>query len=536
MHRKGVLFGLLILGAAVAALAWPDRGKSRASRTEDTPPPHPSPRTRDPRPPNAKAPHVPAVRGRVLLASGAPGAGAQIGFGEDETVRADDQGRFRLDTPRATHVVVSLDGYAHIQRWLGPAAREQIVVLGAGAELTGSVIDEAGAPVAGIRVRCLGAAEGRADGAGRFVLRGVPMGLKLRLEAFDDERFGRAEVDVPYGAKSRATVDVRVRSQPCLVVHLRDAQDRPVKGAEVLLHSNIGLAERRPGTYRSRPVPVGEQTMMVYCPGRASVSRSFVLQGTKPNEHVVRLSDEETLRCRLVDRDDQPVAGARVTWNSLKAFAGARSDADGRFLIRGLPRTPGFVWIDPVAHARTRIADVSAGEHVFTIERAVVTGTIEPNQGETVLLVRIDDSLERIEVPLGKNGEFRILQLPVDETFTLTLALPGYAACQPTLLLLSPGEHTDLGRRHLGGHTVRGVVRLEAGEPVRDARLTIEWAEEWRRVGRVIDVDADGRFVAEHLPGDRVTAWVRAPGYAPLKWHIRPRSEPEVHLVMEPSR
>lgn len=93
-----------------------------------------------------------------------------------------------------------------------------------------------------------------------------------------------------------------------------------------------------PGVFVSGPLSVGTQTLFIAADGWPERSLEIQLDRVEEREIEVRFEDAHTLRARVVDDTGRPVEGASV---SVEMETGtAETDAEGRFVIRGLTATP----------------------------------------------------------------------------------------------------------------------------------------------------------------------------------------------------
>lgn len=366
-------------------------------------------------------------RGRVVDGTRRPVAGARVAFqrigAASTAVETDAEGRFALparidaDAPRAVACLEASDGAGRVGRKLascvpeprvGPAEVDAgTLVLAASHALTVRVSDS-GQPAAGARVEIacgharLPVGTVTADTGGVARVEGLPAGA-VYLNATLGERGGRALAFVP---DERET---RVALQALAAVELRVVEAgsaRPIEGAEVELIEAIQVPLALPG---EEGLGMGGEYVM-----------------------------ERTL------------------------LASALTDADGRLLLRGLPRG-----------ARTCLRVRAAGCAPYPDRRGSNEGFDASRSPQTIELSPL--ALRRVRFPLVA-GE---VPAPAESTALELRAAPGS---------LRPFEEPELpGPARIEGgelvvEAVTGRVALVAIAP--DGALAELWASETAELGR----------------------------------------------------
>jgi hypothetical protein len=455
--------------------------------------------------------------------------------------RTDDAGRFHLhdlETDRG-QLTVSADGHepavVTVEFPEHGAGRQDVVLPFGGKEFAGRVLDEDGAPLAGIAVRWYPRAhsdlpEGfrttETDGQGRFRLGGIPTG-RHSVQAFDPFRTFVNSQDADAGA-----TDLEFRLRPAGVIAGRvDLPDPPALKPGATLGAVVLRPLGSPGRERSHELRVADFRLEHLEPGEYDVQARISGIGTSSVERLTVRAGEETrvslapspgagLSGRVITAEDgRPVDGARVVAievtmpvNALLSSEPERmqgaggtttlSGEDGSFQLHGL------------TNARHRVAVHRAGR---------IPSLLEGNPGPEIDPLRFSlhaaGSL-RIEVSAADEGLFVVLRYPNgasrlelgrDESQVLFDDLPtgvyeisidgedvGYRA----LPLVREGETTSLSlappeasRRFTG--------RFAFPEGVPRSYFVFAWWEKggvtWIRCGRL---RKDGAFEITGLPDD----------------------------------
>jgi uncharacterized GH25 family protein len=322
-----------------------------------------------------------ALSGRVLNARGAPVAGARIwavpaGNGDmqdflvpllnpHEAATSDATGNFRIeDLAPGNHVVrAKASGRrALVRRDVEiPASggdREIVLQFAAGLAIEGVVRDDAGHPIAGAEVdvtsedvnRLLAALQSgvlpttkmKTSKDGMFRIVGLEPGT-YRVEVTKKGLTREAREKVVAGGPPLAIVMVTGHEIAGTVV---GPDGRPVNRAwiSVLGRSDTVFTDAK-GAFRIEGLAAGTFTITVKPPGQKSGLGGATVAGVRAGtmDLVIRMKKALTITGIVVDREGQPVVGARVIgmpWNEdgLRGSAGGmntRTDATGAFVIDG---------------------------------------------------------------------------------------------------------------------------------------------------------------------------------------------------------
>ncbi|RMH01003.1 MAG: carboxypeptidase regulatory-like domain-containing protein [Planctomycetota bacterium] len=217
-------------------------------------------------------------------------------------------------------------GYAPRRAPVEDPSRPVTVRLVPEVQVSGSVVDEAGAPVAEAEIRLTGPPQldGLPDPAvsgpdGSFVLAAPgagTYGLKVRSAAGADVFLEGIEV-----AEGMEPLRVVVRGSGGVIVRVSERGGGPIEGAEVELRST-SVALARDGSKRTRTdsagvarilsVDPGSWILRVAAPGYAEVRRRHQQRSAGPEEIRVELAQPGTLEATVVDRSGLPVPGFQV--------------------------------------------------------------------------------------------------------------------------------------------------------------------------------------------------------------------------------
>lgn len=348
------------------------------------------------------------IAGSVVSAAGAPSAaGTLVNAVAAETgsrprqVRADAQGRFAFDDLEPGRYVI----WARQGAWvgfhseplplaLGDQARGVDVALRRAATVTGRILDDRGAPIAGVRIRLLpsprsdlgfGSGQGSAISArdGRYTIAGVLAGqYRLRAEAAARAPGETREIAVSDGADQILNADLRLGAAPgpgrgrdaggrpaFIRGHVRWHDGAPAAGVRVHWLPARGGRDStavvgKDGSYQLGPLPaslgrcqaeypsdpvagLGAPTLGGLGRGRQQRLGLDLAPGQQRNDvDLVLLRDDQIIAGQLHGPDGRPIAGALVwasqlpggEWNEAESGRPrAVSDRDGRFVILGVP-------------------------------------------------------------------------------------------------------------------------------------------------------------------------------------------------------
>jgi len=277
----------------------------------------------------------------------------------------DENGLARIRVPSGQYCISGLHKRGYV-----PEGREEPITVGDGETkqvrcvliaaptVTGAVRNEAGNPLAGIKIEVTPAGgEPVVTGAdGKFVVGwyaglGGPQTTTSILVARDPTRnlAEIAEVDERTGS-----LDLRLKPAVIISGTVLNQEGKPLAGARVQvfvrvadrgvpmgLIEQVGTAEN--GTFEVKAVPSARQCVVTAtAAGYGSDNISVDVSNMKGNRYDVgqlklALADL-SISGVVVDVHDKPVAGAIISTagGDLRIHAGIRTDADGRFVVKGV--------------------------------------------------------------------------------------------------------------------------------------------------------------------------------------------------------
>lgn len=328
------------------------------------------------------------VEGRVTTKDGQPVPGAQVsvqsGFGGRMSALTDATGRYRLPLGTSGGFMPAMvqasapglvleGGEARVTGegggGPGPQVVQQDLVLVPAVLVLGRVVDATGQPVTGAEISVQGVGRGdnemrtpprglqaTTDARGRFVLDGLAGGTKkvtLRAEHADYIAAQGAALDLPERGEVRAD-DLVLQSGTTVTVTVVDEGGQAVEGLSVTLRPTSGNFRDRQsvttdaaGGARFLHVAAGDYEFTLEDPRHARFQHKQPVPDAPT--HAVRfvVRPARPLGGQVVTDGDQPVADAEIVVfkvesdetkvNPWEALDRARTDAEGRFQVHGLP-------------------------------------------------------------------------------------------------------------------------------------------------------------------------------------------------------
>jgi protocatechuate 3,4-dioxygenase beta subunit len=466
-----------------------------------------------------------AVAGSVVDAKGRPVAGVELaaqtlGAGLPAArlrARSDPQGRFTLgglDPARAWELRAVRSGFLPATLPLAdlkplPSRSDLRIVLRPGRPALGTVVDEAGRPVAAAEVRVLPAEESGepdfagvvrvdSDAKGRFALDTLPasrVDLEVRARGFVPTLARGLAIAPGEGAFDLGSVILASGAR--VEGFVEDPQGHPVEGAAVTVQSadqiatRLALAGSPPeergtvtgadGRFEVAGLRPGEAVgLLVRRPGYTSRTLSRL---QPPLEEPVRvvLDPASHISGRVLDEKNDPIAGAQVVLRRESGIAGtAGTDGDGRFLLEGVPSGRFALDASAQGHLASRVnaIEVSAGTDLDDLDIVLPRGA----------------ALEgTVYAPDGSPAADAVVR-----------ALPIQGGSGPALLFVVPEARTDAdGHYRLEGlregrqsvvaeHPSyrRAAREFEIQED--EARLDLRLGEGWEVTGRAVDASGRG--------------------------------------------
>lgn len=360
------------------------------------------------------------VRGRVFDAAGSPRSGVRVKFtpmtsknAATPTATSDVTGRFELGLTIALGSV-AVDDERFVTLYApavdGPFTGEAVVVIADAVAMSGLVVDDNGAPIAGATIdfefsRRVAAAipvpldgsvgrsfETRSDASGRFARAAVPLvpGIKIVASA-------TGHASVTQSVPERGPLDLRfvlprLESQPgSLAGQVVDRFSIPIEGARIAFLGEEATSGVD-GRFRIDAQAVEanrnrlEVEMWVAKTGLLPKRLAFEPRRLPPFVTVELDGATRTIEGRVLDEDGKPAKDIAISivdgtpfgqWDQQPAFAeevaGDKHDAvttgaDGGFVVRGLmDRTYVLQAFDPVTRLRIHTAPIAADSKDVTI-------------------------------------------------------------------------------------------------------------------------------------------------------------------------
>jgi hypothetical protein len=329
---------------------------------------------------------------------------ANLGEDPPELVIADTmtdvEGRFRMDGaydssfqgigvdlrgPRSTLRVLDMQTHHGELTDIGD------IVLPVGCTIFGRVVDGAGAPVPGARVRVVPSPVDNLDEFLSIGIQDVRSDCTVGITSFVTNESGSPVVEIPPFAR-------------------RHIDDLPIPTSYTDLEGN----------YRMDGVPIGALIQAVDKPGLLGVARVVTTKhGENALEDVV-LTTGRTLTGIVIDEESEPVAGIEVVAGSELVFGevailhpAGTTGADGRFTLTGLPDTGNIMacgrrhadeaWVGALASAGEEIEIELASTYGVTVNLVDAAG--EPVRGAKVELAPSHES----DSPMAFLGPFMSL-------------------------------------------------------------------------------------------------------------------------------
>ncbi len=483
------------------------------------------------------------VEGRVLLPDGTPAVGASIGPVRDESAprgmrsfaaAADGDGRFRLDglKPGLQSVEANRDNLPRVVRdlELRPGVNAADFQFTGGVDVSGRVVDAAGAPVARATVqleqgaRSWGGPETMTDANGEFTFRNVMDG-EFRAVA---QRSGHASSEpatVKVAGAAVGGVLLQLRTPSAIVGTVRGVEPSALAGISVRAFGQDAV-----GMVSTSPDAQGRYRLENAGPGTWHVSAQDRDGGTATAEVTIEAGQAEatadldfgkgfTVTGRVVV-GTEPVVDAFV-FASGRAFTQARTDSEGRFRLRGVEAGPLEISVNDFTRGlrHTEKLEVKGDRDVvLRVPTMRVAGRVldaadrSPLAGVSVALARTDAAegeggvFLRPAVSADAAGRFELANV-APGTYRVDARKPGYAVRDATITV---AEGQDLSRVEVLLDATEGmtlVVLQPSGQPV-NGEVSVSV------------LDASGRVIAGGHPATGESGRLRVSGVPAGTWEV----------------
>lgn len=259
-----------------------------------------------------------------------------------------------------------------------------------------------------------------------------------------------------------------------------------------------------------------------------------------PDRLVFRMEKATTIRGRVVDQDNKPLAGAKVVIDVKCLYPGGLqqadlsfrttvADADGRWSFSCIPENPFSIKVTAyheqcltestcfLPEEYKPASELRDGSATLKLRRGtIVAGTVVGPDGRPVpdaeILIGNDRRYGNSIPPIKTDtrGRFTLGFKPGIAT-TLIARHPGFGPAMEPLRIGGERQHVTIRLPSAHRMTVRVVGR--EGKPVPHAEVTVR---SWRGTEAIVEdfrTDADGRFTWNDAPGEEVRISVGAEGY-----------------------
>lgn len=405
-----------------------------------------------------------------------------------------------------------------------PPAVPLRVVLKPGMRIAGRVVDEAGEPVSGARVRLSRIATTMVMGGrglmdrmsgfaaseddGSFEIDGVEAG-KVQL-AVNAQGFLEGEIpgfDVVEGRDVEG-LEVVLRRGAVIAGRVSGPDGTPVSGARVQIvdDSNnrsmarfLGATSDGDGNYRLEGVPDGAAAFSAQAEGFQRAVRDLEVRAGE-NRLDFRLEGGHEVSGRVVDAGGQPVSGATVRLGAAgdrfpmllrgDGQSEARSGADGSFRIAGVSTGSYDVTADKEGYAPGQLESVNVAGRLQGLELRLEAGGAVQGRllgadlaelaGASVTAFPADPSIARTAVRLARGGQvdyqgqYRISGLTAGEWRVNARTESGRQA--QGRVTVSTGSDATLDLDLGGGFTLTGRV-VRGGEAVPNVYVSVASSE-----------------------------------------------------------
>jgi len=440
---------------------------------------------------------VPVVYATVRVV----GEGSEMWLVDSRQAPTDENGYFEITGLDRTKLKVRADNEAAaseiavVDLTTAPEKRGLELVLSITGTIAGTVVDEAGQPVAEVQVNAFpdifsgsstdalvlaGMSSATTDGGGRFTIRGLPAG-EYRVQAARSS--GRGRYEWGQGGVKAKTGDTNVK--------LTLSAPGRVTGKVVLENgkaptlANISLANKAPsaakpdGVFEVNDVEPGTYDLYVRGPEFAEFSKSSIVvkPGVPTDVGTLTLIRGRKVAGRVVDGAGNPIGGARIksgdmlysmqgqedqmaNFEEMYGMKSATSDQEGRFVLVGIDKKATSVLADHATKGRSNAIEIPAG----TDDPPPITLTLK-GFGQIVGKVSLKgkplSGAAVTATPKGGGAQLQVAQTEQDGTYTLEKIGEG-------VVVVSAMQQENLG---MSMKTASAEVTVVAGK---QAKLDID--------------------------------------------------------------
>lgn len=459
----------------------------------------------------------------VAAATGAPIAGATVRLGDDQALTA------TTDSSGVGHLRGVAGGYEWVvARATGFAAGRSMVQVPAvpgavaavrlelrrGAPVSGVVVDDRGAPIAGARVWESDTADPfgdtneedrvTTDEKGRFTLAAVAAGTHRFHASHPEHPTATSEPRAVDGASPTEGVRIQLARGARLAGHVVDRSDAPVAWASVTVgprrNSRGGeMVPRRTttderGAFQLRGLP--RAALLALAASEESTSATAEVDLTAVADRrdlLLRLDVSGRIEGVVVDSAGQPVAEAEVVAHpdflsgavpedvGVRGWSVEATDGGGRFAFRGLP--DGKYRVDasrggarggdqPGRHSATA-ATGDTGVRLVVESPGVVRGRVQLPDGSSPPLFTVAIGYAPPLPVSSRTGAFELPAVAPGK-HDLTVRGPDFSPTIVRDVVVAEGQVRDVGVVKVAkGRTVSGRVLDAGGAPVAGATVAL---------------------------------------------------------------
>ena len=453
-----------------------------------------------------------------------------------ESVTTDEDGRFTITLAiggqENAQLRVFKEGFAEARVWRNGQARGEVQVklLPAGEAVEGTVLSEDRQPLKGVRIAFQGMQQEKPEEVpetesaedGSFVLQLPPWGApgsSWNVVAISPTHgIGSARVRVPKKGDARATpLEITLGGVGSVKGIVSDAGGAPLAGAVVSLTPDWAAGQNRPGrkqvpwqlmsmvndatlfnlsaisgadgSYAIEGVPVLEYKIRASLGlDSTTVEEAVEVASDETAEANVTLGEGKTIEGWVLDAEDKPIAGAYVNAQPSKRQgygwwmnqASARSQSDGRFVLRGVADKDYTVSANASGYGGASEQNIEPGEKELRLvlkARGWIVGTVKvdgtPYRGTFTVQATKRNQGGNNNTPFNRwngggasrtfntdDGKFEVKGLAAGEYTVTAKTSDGFVAVQAVVVAVSEGRGSREASIELTeGAVVSGTLR-----------------------------------------------------------------------------
>jgi len=485
--------------------------------------------------------------------------------GEAET---DDSGNYHIDGLGESQYRVYLawvEGYQHAKQWSEKRVEVRFdspnndvdFSLSKGIQVTGTVIDHNGLPVAAAKVsidsmQALRGDRVTCDEYGAFEIAGLTPIDDLYLQPIKQGLALRPQG--PFSLTEEGLHGITLTMSPAASIEGRvvNPAGEPLVGMEVSVGSedvgSYGGLKTKPadedGNFKISGLFAGTYSFCIAHAGESRFRRINYIPpfSVGPGDEmtdvlVVYEDDTYTIAGRVTNTDGEPVVGAEIVCSGPARYPHATSGSDGAFRVRVPVNGLYTVRVTHETYGAVTVESVAAGsdgvEIVLGKSGTVEGQVVHAHTGEPVTDFLLTDPKSRPEVAEGRrlisvldmDGRFHLTGIDRPE-MTIHVEAPGFISTSEVVSGIQP-EKTISGvvLRLEPASPIRGMVTNTGGEPVVGANIFFDSAppEVFQSNFVVSKSDLAGTFYIDRIPAKFERMCADHTDYAPACVDVDPR-------------